>query len=109
MALAHWAALLYGGGKKVLTAQMQAVMRESVEVRLGPGSRYGIGMMERPTVSGKMLGHSGYFPGSLTEMAFYEEHGLALAFQVNTTKMSRALNPGTISKLLDDCAATLVE
>ncbi len=109
LALARWAALLYGGGEKVLTAQMQAVMRESVEARLGPGSRYGIGMMERPGASGKVLGHSGYFPGYLTEMAFYEEHGLALAFQVNTPKMSRALNPGTIPKLLDDCAETVVE
>ena len=105
-ALARWAHLLYVGD--VLSDGMKAEMRRTVEARLGPGSRYGLGMMQRPSDLGDVLGHAGYFPGYLTEMAFYADHELALTVQVNTTKMSRELNPRTMQALLDRCAKVLL-
>ncbi|UCD74971.1 MAG: beta-lactamase family protein [Phycisphaerales bacterium] len=104
--LARWAKLLYAGD--VLSAKMRKEMRNSVEAQLGPGSRYGLGMMERPSEVGTVIGHGGYFPGYLTNMSYYVEHDLALAIQINTTKMSEALNYAAMMEALDKCAATLV-
>ncbi len=104
--LARWGHLLYTGD--LLSDAMKKEMRNTVEAKLGPGSRYGLALMERPSDMGVVIGHSGYFPGFLTDMSHYTEHGVTLAFQVNTTTMSRALNPRSISGLLDECAAAIV-
>ncbi|MHC5003085.1 MAG: penicillin acylase family protein, partial [Planctomycetota bacterium] len=104
--LARWARELYAGD--VLDAAMRAEMLRGVPARLGPESRYGLGVMIRPGPVGKVLGHAGYFPGYLTDMAFYPDHGLALAIQVNTTAMGPALNPPALQRVLDECATALL-
>ncbi|MCZ6835850.1 MAG: serine hydrolase [Planctomycetota bacterium] len=105
-ALAQWSALLYKGD--VLSDAMKKEMRNSVEAQLGPGSRYGLGLMYRPSDLGDVIGHDGYFPGYLTNMSYYADHDLALSIQVNTTKMSREMNPRTMTRLLDECAKAIV-
>lgn len=104
--LARWADVLYSGN--VLSDAMQTEMRTSVVAQLGPGSRYGLGMIQRPSALGDVIGHSGYFPGYLTDMSYYVDHDLALALQVNTTRMSPAMNPSTMRRALDDVAAALL-
>ncbi len=104
--LARWADVLYSGD--VLSEAMQAEMRTTVESQLGPFSRYGLGMMQRPSEVGDVLGHSGYFPGYLTDISYYVEHDIALAIQVNTTRMSQQLNYLRMQQVLDECAAALV-
>ena len=65
-------------------------------------------MMERPSDVGGVIGHGGYFPGYLTNMAYYVEHDLALAIQINTTKMSETLNYAAMMEALDKCAEAIV-
>lgn len=105
--LARWAYLLYSGD--ILSSAMKKEMRTTVEAKLGPGSRYGLGLMQRSSDHGLVIGHSGYFPGYLTDMSYFVEHDIALVIQVNTTKMSREMNPRTMQKLLDDCAQSILE
>lgn len=81
--LARWAAALYGG--EVLDDKWLAQMLDGVPARLGPGARYGLGVIIRQTPLGQTLGHSGFFPGYLTEMAYFVDHRIAVAAQVNTS------------------------
>jgi D-alanyl-D-alanine carboxypeptidase len=81
--LARWAAALYDG--RVLEAEWVAQMLEGVPARLGPGVRYGLGAIIQETPLGLTFGHSGFFPGYLTQMAYYPDHRIAVAVQVNTS------------------------
>lgn len=85
-----------------------ALLREATTgppARLGPGSRYGIGMILRDsTAAGPMRGHSGFFPGYLTEVRHYPDRGLTLALLVNTS----GVRPATpMARWLDELAAML--
>lgn len=72
--------------------------------RLGPGSRYGVAMIMRDsTAAGPMRGHSGFFPGYLTEVRHYPAHGLTLALILNT---SNARPNPPMARWLDELAAT---
>lgn len=80
--LARWARALYAGD--VLKPETRIAMLESVPARqLGPGTRYGLGVIVRATEYGRLLGHDGIFPGYLSAMGLFEEHGIAVAFQIN--------------------------
>jgi len=87
--LARWALALYGGGRVVpeeLRAQMLAARPAP---RVGPGNGYGLGVIVGRDRNGPRWGHSGWFPGYGTVLAYYPEHGLALAVQVNTDDPGR--------------------
>ena len=56
-----------------------------VPSRLGGGARYGLGVIVRPTPLGTSWGHSGFFPGYATEMAYLPASRIAVAVQVNVT------------------------
>jgi D-alanyl-D-alanine carboxypeptidase len=60
-------------------------MLDGVPARLGPGTRYGLGVILQDTPAGPSQGHSGFFPGYLTEMAYFPELDVAVALQVNTS------------------------
>ncbi len=81
--LARWGKALYEG--HAFHASMLPVMVEGVPARLGPNTRYGLGVIIRETPLGKSWGHSGFFPGYLTEMAYFPDHGIAVAVQLNTS------------------------
>ena len=53
--------------------------------RLGPNTEYGLGVIIRPTPLGVSWGHSGFFPGYLTEMAYFPDHKMAMAVQFNSS------------------------
>ncbi len=81
--LARWGALLYGGD--VVTEATKAEMYQGVVApRLGPGHEYGLGVIMRDSALGPAYGHSGWFPGYISMMAYYPDRGLALAVQFNT-------------------------
>ena len=86
--LARWARALYTG--EAFDPSLLALMLEGVPARLGPGSRYGLGVILTDTPVGPSQGHSGFFPGYLTEMAYFPELNVAAALQVNTS-VGRAL------------------
>jgi D-alanyl-D-alanine carboxypeptidase len=82
--LARWAKLLYEG--KAYDPELVKIALTGVEARgLGQGAQYGLGVIIRPTPLGVSWGHSGFFPGYLTEMRYYPDHGFSIALQVNTS------------------------
>ena len=67
---------------------------------MGPGSRYGLGVILTDTPAGPSQGHSGFFPGYLTEMAYFPELDVAVALQVNAS-VGRALGRSPVSVLVE--------
>jgi len=60
----------------------------------------------RPTAVGISYGHSGFFPGYMTEMMYFPEHRLALALQVNSS-VPRNLGKSP-ARVLVEAAQTLI-
>jgi D-alanyl-D-alanine carboxypeptidase len=81
--LARWARALYTG--RAFDPALLPTMLDGVPARLGPGTRYGLGVILQDTPAGPSQGHSGFFPGYLTEMAYFPELDVAVALQVNTS------------------------
>jgi D-alanyl-D-alanine carboxypeptidase len=103
--LARWARLLYEG--HAFDTALLPTMLDGVPARLGPNVQYGLGVIIRDTPLGPAWGHSGFFPGYLTEMAYFPDHGLAVAVQFNTSDMrSLSLSPG---RVLMDLARAAVD
>lgn len=87
VSLAIWAQMLYRGGGAFRSADTVKLMIDSaVPSKLGPNAKYGLGVIVRSgTPVGEVWGHSGFFPGYLTEMIYLPERGLAVAVQINTS------------------------
>lgn len=100
--LARWALALYTG--RAFDASLLDAMLDGVPARLGRGSRYGLGVIIRDTEHGPSWGHSGFFPGYLTEMAYFPELGVAAAVMVNTS-VPRALGRSPQAVLVELAAA----
>ncbi len=107
--LARWARILYTG--KAFEGEYLDEMLDGVEMSRGPGpsrGRYGFGTILHETTAGPMHGHDGFFPGYLTSMGYFPEHGFAAAVQLNTDDM-RALGHPSVHLLLQDFAAIAAE
>jgi D-alanyl-D-alanine carboxypeptidase len=52
---------------------------------LGRETKYGLGVIIRKTQAGTTYGHSGFFPGYMTDMMYFPEQKIAVAVQVNTS------------------------
>jgi D-alanyl-D-alanine carboxypeptidase len=81
--LAIWGKLLYEG--KVFDKSLLPVMLDGVPAKLGPDSKYGLGVILRPSPFGSTYGHSGFFPGYLTELVYFPELRVCIAVQCNTS------------------------
>jgi len=81
--LARWAKALYEG--RAFDNSLLPLLLDGVPARLGPNTQYGLGVIIRSTRLGASWGHSGFFPGYLTEMAYFPDHEIAVAVQVNTS------------------------
>lgn len=82
--LARWAKAMYEG--KAFDATLLPQMFDGVAApMLGRDAKYGLGVIIRPTRAGLTYGHSGYFPGYLTEVMYFPESKIAVAAQVNTS------------------------
>ena len=79
--LAKWGKLLYEG-KLCDTALM---IKDAVAAKLGRDAKYGLGVIIRPTAQGISYGHSGFFPGYLTELFYFPDKQLCIAAQSNTS------------------------
>ena len=106
--LARWGHELYAG--RALTAPARKRMIDAaVPARLGPETRYGLGVIVRPvTPVGPAWGHSGFFPGYLTELIHLPDAGVTLALQVNTSD-GRATGTRRPLRVLYDLAAIVVK
>ncbi len=101
--LARWAKLMYEG--KAFDASLVPMMVDGVPAKLGPNVKYGLGSIIRPTPAGLTYGHSGFFPGYMTDMMYFPEHKIAVAVQVNTSVPQDLGKP--LSRLLVEIAAVL--
>jgi len=104
--LARWVFALYAGGV-IDPALMGDVLDAVPSPRTGPGTTYGLGTIVCVDRNGASWGHTGWFPGYGTKMAYYPEHGLALALQVNTDDSAQL--PGFPHGWAADLAEDLLE
>jgi D-alanyl-D-alanine carboxypeptidase len=81
--LARWGKLLYEG--KAFDASLLPRVFDAVPAKLGPNTKYGLGVIVRDSPLGVTYGHSGFFPGYATEMLYVPSSGIAVAIQVNTS------------------------
>lgn len=80
---ARWGKLLYEG--KAFDPSILPRVVDGVAAKLGPNTRYGLGVIIRDSPAGVTYGHSGFFPGYATEMLYVPATGVAVAIQVNTS------------------------
>lgn len=93
--LARWAKELYEG--RAFDPALLPVLLEGVPARLGRDTRYGLGVIIRQTPLGVSWGHSGFFPGYLTEMAYFPDHQIAVAVQYNSSDFPNIqMSPGAV-------------
>lgn len=74
---------------------------------LGRGTTYGLGVIIRETPIGIAQGHSGFFPGYLTEMYYFPEHRISVAVQANSSDFKK-IKMNTL-KVLTEIAQTVVK
>ncbi|MFC1661646.1 serine hydrolase domain-containing protein [Gemmatimonadota bacterium] len=101
--LARWARALYTG--EAFDPALLDLMLDGVPAQLGPDTRYGLGAIIRTTPLGPSYGHSGMFPGFLTEMAYFPDLDVAVALQVNTS-VGRSLGRSPVGVLHQLAEAT---
>ena len=87
--LARWALLLYGSERVVPPALREELLAARPALRVGPGNGYGLGVIVGRDAHGERWGHTGWYPGYGTAVAYWPAHGLALALQLNTDDPAR--------------------
>jgi D-alanyl-D-alanine carboxypeptidase len=104
--LARWGHALYTA-KAISIRARDLMISEAVPARLGPETRYGLGVIVRPaTPAGPAWGHSGFFPGYQTELLHLPDRKLTLAIQVNTSA-PRPAGTRPLLRFLYDAAALM--
>ncbi len=82
--LARWAKMMYEG--KAFDPSLLPQVLDGVSApMLGRETKYGLGVIIRTTQAGKSYGHSGFFPGYVTDMMYFPDSRIAVAVQVNTS------------------------
>jgi len=82
--LARWAKMYFEG--KAFDASLLPQMLDGVAApMLGRETKYGLCVIIRQTAAGKTYGHSGFFPGYMTDMMYFPEQRIAIAVQTNTS------------------------
>jgi D-alanyl-D-alanine carboxypeptidase len=82
--LARWAKMFYEG-KAFSPDLLPQVVDGIAAPMLGRETKYGLAAIIRKTPLGTAYGHSGFFPGYMTDMMYFTEHKVAVALQVNTS------------------------
>jgi D-alanyl-D-alanine carboxypeptidase len=82
--LARWGAALFGGTAVPAAALGQMLSADPVDPAQ-PDVRYGLGVAVYQTGPfGPVYGHGGWIPGYVSSLRYYADHGVAIAFQINT-------------------------
>ena len=82
--LARWAKMMYEG-KAYSPDLLPQVLDGVAAPMLGRETKYGLGVIIRKTTAGTSYGHSGFFPGYMTDMMYFPEQKIAIAVMVNTS------------------------
>lgn len=87
--LARWTKMIYEG--KAFSSDLLPQVLDGVAApMLGRETKYGLGVIIRKTSLGTSYGHSGFFPGYMTDTMYFPDQKVAVALQVNTS-VSRSL------------------
>ena len=82
--LARWAKMMYEG--RAYSPDLLPQVLDGVSApMLGRETTYGLGVIIRKTTAGTSYGHSGFFPGYMTDMMYFPDSKIAIAVQVNTS------------------------
>jgi D-alanyl-D-alanine carboxypeptidase len=103
--LARWAKAMYEG--KAFDSTLLPQMLDGVPARLGRDAKYGLGVIIRPTPAGLTYGHSGFFPGYMTDMMYFPESKIAVAVQVNSS-VPQNLGGKSLSRVLIETAGIIL-
>lgn len=103
--LARWGAALFGG--VAMPGDYLRLLLASAPIDPArPAARYGLGVAEfRGGHFGDVYGHAGWIPGYTSSLRHYADHGVTIAFQVNTD--IGFTEPG--SELMGEIEARLAE
>jgi D-alanyl-D-alanine carboxypeptidase len=102
--LARWGLELYGG-RAISPAARKLMLDAAVPARLGPETKYGLGVIIRSsTPVGPTWGHSGFYPGYQTELLYVPDLHVALAVQINASA-PRSTGTRSLPRALYDIAA----
>jgi D-alanyl-D-alanine carboxypeptidase len=82
--LARWAKMIYEG-KAFSPDLLPQVLNGVPAPMIGREARYGLGVIIRQTPAGTSYGHSGFFPGYMTDVMYFPDQKVAVAVQVNTS------------------------
>jgi len=82
--LARWAKIIFEG-KAYDPSLLPQVLDGVSAPMLGKDTKYGLCVIIRNTPAGVSYGHSGFFPGYMTDMMYFPDKKIALAVQVNTS------------------------
>jgi D-alanyl-D-alanine carboxypeptidase len=85
---ARWAWALYGG--RAIAGDYLREMLQGRPVRAGSATTYGLGVSVGLSPYGPVYGHSGYYPGYRSDLAYFPDLKIAVAFQINTEKDVRS-------------------
>ena len=102
--LARWAKMYYEG--KAFSPDLLPQVVDGVPApMLGRETKYGLAAIIRQTTAGTAYGHSGFFPGYMTDMMYFPEYKIAIAVQVNTS-VGRSLGK-PLSRVLVEMMETI--
>jgi len=82
--LARWGSIFFGGNAMSGACLDELLNSVSVGAET-PDIRYGAGVaIYRTSPAGPVYGHGGWIPGHSSSLRYYPEHGITIAFQINT-------------------------
>jgi D-alanyl-D-alanine carboxypeptidase len=82
--LARWGHLLFGG-KALANPYLDRMLDGAPVAPDTPGILYGAGVaIYADTPRGPVYGHGGWIPGYVSSLRHYADHGITVAFQINT-------------------------
>lgn len=103
--LARWAKLMYEG--MAFDYSLLPQMLNGVPAKLGQNVKYGLCVIIRPTPLGIAYGHSGFFPGYMTDMMYFPEHKISIAVQVNSS-VPQNFGGKSLSRVLVESAQIII-
>ena len=107
--LARWGAALFGGR----ALPDDALTRMLTATPIDPDAsevRYGMGVaIRRDGAVGPIYGHGGWIPGYTSSLRYYADHGVAIAFQINTDIGLTDDTPSVVAAVEARLAETVLE